>query len=121
VYQSEIAPDTEPYDYKEYTVYSVDTDVTDIMAYATDTTRFGNRSGSGNQSSNCILNAEWIKIPEEQRQKILAERKQERLDNAMVVGHPSPHNAVPMPIVLNLTLTLTALLTMLLCMTKLNP
>jgi hypothetical protein len=38
VYQSQLAPDPDPYDYNDYTAYSVDTDVTEIMAYAMDTT-----------------------------------------------------------------------------------
>jgi hypothetical protein len=38
VYQSELAPDVDIYDYNDYAAYSVDTDVTDIMAYAPDTT-----------------------------------------------------------------------------------
>jgi hypothetical protein len=81
-YQSELAPDSELYEYNEYTAYSVDTDVTKIMAYATETTQFGNRSGSGNQSSNSIPYSEWIQLPEEQWNKILAKSKQERLENA---------------------------------------
>jgi hypothetical protein len=82
VYQSELAPDIDQYDDVEYAAYSVDTDVVDIMAYAADTTRFGNRNGSTNQSSNRMPYSEWIQLPEEQQNKILAKRKQERLDNA---------------------------------------
>jgi hypothetical protein len=82
VYQSKHAPDIDQYDDLEYAAYSVDTDVVDIMAYAADTTRFGNRNESTNQSSNRIPYSEWIQLPEEQRNKILAKRKQERLDNA---------------------------------------
>jgi hypothetical protein len=85
VYQTELAPDPDPYDYNDYAAYSVGTDVTEIMAYETDTTRFGNRSGSGNRSSDRIPYSEWIQLPEEQRNKILAKIKQERLENA----HPS--------------------------------
>jgi hypothetical protein len=54
VYQSELAPDSELYEYNDHAAYSVDTDATEIMAYAMDITQFGNRSGSGNQSSNYI-------------------------------------------------------------------
>jgi hypothetical protein len=70
-------------------------DVTEIMAYATDTTQSGNRSGSGNQSSDCIPYSEWIQIPEEQRNKILAKRKQERLENARCsqTSHPTTRRA----------------------------
>jgi hypothetical protein len=52
------------------------------MAYTTDTTRFGNRSGSGNQSSDRIPYLGWIQLPADQWNRILAKRKQERLDNA---------------------------------------
>jgi hypothetical protein len=72
VYQSELAPDFDQYDDVEYAAYSVDTDVVDIMAYAADTTQFGSRNGSTNQSSNRIPYSEWIQLPEEQRNKILA-------------------------------------------------
>jgi predicted S18 family serine protease len=82
VYQSKLAPDIDQYDDVEYAAYSLDTDVVEIMAYAADTTRFGNGNGSTNQSSNRIPYSEWIQLPEEQRNKILAKRKQERLDNA---------------------------------------
>jgi hypothetical protein len=95
VYQSELASDPDPYDYNDYAAYSVDTDVTEIMAYATDTTRFGNRSGSGNQSSDRIPYSEWIQLPEEQRNQILAKRKQERLENARrsQTSHPATRRA----------------------------
>jgi hypothetical protein len=82
VYQSELAPDIDPYDDMNYAAYSEDTDIADIMAYATDNTRFGNQNGSTSQSSNCVPYSEWIQLPEEQRNKILAKRKQERLANA---------------------------------------
>jgi hypothetical protein len=42
VYQSELDLEPYPYDVNDYHDYGLDTDVTDIMAYATDTTRFGN-------------------------------------------------------------------------------
>jgi hypothetical protein len=96
VYLSELAPDPELYEYNDsYTAYSVDTDINEIMAYATDTTRFGNRSDSGNQSSNRIPYSEWIQLPEEQQNKILAKRKQERLENARCsqTSHPTTHYA----------------------------
>jgi hypothetical protein len=65
------------------------------MAFATDTTPSGNRSGSGNQSSDCIPYSEWIQLPEEERNKILAKRKQERLENARrsQTSHPATHRA----------------------------
>jgi hypothetical protein len=65
------------------------------MAYAMDTTQSGNRSGSGNQSSDCVPYSEWIQIPEEQRNKILAKRKQERLENARCsqTSHPTTRRA----------------------------
>jgi hypothetical protein len=84
VYQSELAPDPERYECNDYAANSVDTDVTEIMAYATDTTRFGNRSGSGNQSSNHIPYPEWIELPEEQRNKILL--KETKRDWRMLVA-----------------------------------
>ena len=95
VYQSELAPDPDIYDYNDYAAYSVDTDVTDIMAFATDTTRLGNRSGSGNQSSDRIPYSEWIQLPKEERNKILAKRKQERLENARrsQTSHPATRRA----------------------------
>jgi hypothetical protein len=60
-----------------------------------DITQFGNRSGSGNQSSNCIPYSEWIQLPEEQQNKILAKRKQERLENARhnQTSRPTTHHA----------------------------
>jgi hypothetical protein len=82
VYQSEFASDLDPYEDNDYASYSVDTDVADIMAYATDTTRFGNRSGSDNQSSNRIPYSKWIKMSEDKRNKILVQRKKERLETA---------------------------------------
>jgi hypothetical protein len=80
VYQSELDREPDPYDDNDYYDYGVDTDVTDIMAYATDTTRFGSKSVSSNQSSSRITYSERIKLPEEERNKIFAKRKQERLD-----------------------------------------
>jgi hypothetical protein len=61
------------------------------MAYAMETTRFGNRSGSGKQSSDRIPYSEWIQLPEEQWNKIFAKRKQERLENARHIqtSHPA--------------------------------
>jgi hypothetical protein len=82
VHQSEFASDLDPNEDHDYAAYSVDTDVADIMAYTTDTTRFGSRSGSGNQSSNRIPYSKWIKMSEEERNKILAQRKKERLETA---------------------------------------
>jgi hypothetical protein len=82
VCQSELDLEPDPYDDNDYYGYGVDTDVTYIMAYATDTTCFGDKSGSSNQSSNRIPYSEWIKLPEDERNKIFAKRKQERLDKA---------------------------------------
>jgi hypothetical protein len=65
------------------------------MAYAMDNTQFGNRSGSGNQSSDRIPYSEWIQLSEEQRNKILAKRKQGRLENARrnQTSHPTTRRA----------------------------
>jgi hypothetical protein len=52
VYQSELDLEPNPYFDNDYYDYGVDTDFTDILAYATDTTRFVSKSGSSNQSSN---------------------------------------------------------------------
>jgi hypothetical protein len=60
------------------------------MAYATDTTCFGNKSGSSNQSSTRIPYSEWIMLPEEEQNKMLSKRKQERLDKARNIQASNP-------------------------------
>jgi hypothetical protein len=69
-----------PYEYLgngPYEAYQVDTDISDIMAHASESKRFGNRSGSGNAKSSRIPYPEWIKMTQEERDWVLAKRIQE--------------------------------------------
>jgi hypothetical protein len=111
MYQYEFALDLDPYEDNDFASYSVNTDVMEIMANETDTTRFGNRSGSGHQSSNRIPYSEWSKMLEEERKKILAQRKKERLETAhgSQTRHANVHNV-------DTYVDLDSLLTVLLCM-----
>jgi len=92
VYATSIVDDDiDPYSYEgsndgEYEVINVDTDVHDIMVHATDTNRFGNnRFGSktapGNQQTKFLPREEWNKLTQEQKDQLIAKRRQERMGN----------------------------------------
>ena len=72
VYASEIASDgidysgSDPPD-GEYEVFRVDTDISDIMAYATDTNRFGNNRNGSKPMSSFLPKDEWDKMIREQK------------------------------------------------------
>lgn len=87
VYVSEFESDT----YTDtYEAYRVDTDVEDIMAHATDTNRSGNRPPYGSNKT-FIPWDQWTKLSQEQKDKLIAERQKERMNNV----HSKPR--VPYP------------------------
>jgi Reverse transcriptase (RNA-dependent DNA polymerase) len=66
--------------YGEYEAFHVDTDITDIMAYATNTNRLGNnRNNTGKPNVNFIPREEWNKLTQEQKDRLIAKRRQERM------------------------------------------
>jgi hypothetical protein len=74
-----------PYDHaddSQYKVYNVDTDISEIMAYAANSNGISNRSGSNSQASNRVPYADWIKMTQEQCDQLIAKRNQERLAKA---------------------------------------
>jgi hypothetical protein len=60
----------------EYEVFQVDTEITDIMAYATDTSKDGYQ---GKPASSFIPRDEWNKLSQEQKDRLIAKRRQERM------------------------------------------
>jgi hypothetical protein len=66
----------------QYEAYQVDTDISEIMAYAANSNRISNRSGSNSQASNRVPYADWIKMNQEQCDQLIAKRNQERLAKA---------------------------------------
>jgi hypothetical protein len=69
------------------------------MAHASESYRFGNRSGSGNPKSSRIPYPEWIKMTQEERDRVLAKRIQERQakggDNSKSHLPPRCANMIP--------------------------
>ena len=63
-----------------YEAYRVDTDVADIVASATDTNRSGNCQDYGNKKTFLPWD-QWIKLSQEQKDKLIAERQKERMNN----------------------------------------
>ena len=63
-----------------YEAYRVDTNVVDIMANATDTNRSGSRQYYGNKKTFVPWD-QWIKLSREQKDKLIAERQKERMNN----------------------------------------
>jgi hypothetical protein len=49
----------DPHDDGQYKTYQVDTDISEIMAYAADSNRVGNHPGSSSQASNRVPYADW--------------------------------------------------------------
>ena len=73
----------------EYDVFHVDTEVSDIMAFATDTKRFSNRQQGNQKTSTARLpREEWNKMTQEQRNKVIERIRQER--QARSGGKPKP-------------------------------
>jgi hypothetical protein len=74
-----------PYDHADdgqYEAYQVDTDISEIMAFAANSNRIINRSGSNIQASNRVPYANWIEMTQDQRDQLLAKSNQERLAKA---------------------------------------
>ena len=82
VYASAIVSDDidDPQD-GEYKVFQVDTDISDIMAYATDTNRFGNNRNGSKPTSSFLPREEWDKLTQEERDRLIAKRRQERMQS----------------------------------------
>jgi hypothetical protein len=62
----------------EYAVFTVDTDVSDIMVNATNSNRFGNRraTNNGKPKSNFLPRDEWNKLTQEQKDQLIAKRRE---------------------------------------------
>ena len=66
----------------KYDVFQVDTEVADIMAFTTDTKRFGKQQQGGPKaSSSRVPREEWNKMTQEQRNKVIAKIRQEQQAN----------------------------------------
>jgi hypothetical protein len=81
-------------DYGQYEVYQVDTDISEIMAYASNVNKFSNHPGIHNQASNRVPYADWIKMTQEQCDQLISKSNQERLAKA---GGNSKSFAPPPP------------------------
>jgi hypothetical protein len=74
-----------PYDHSydgQYEAYQVDTDISEIMAYASKVNKISNRPGMSNQASNRVPYADWIQMTQEQCDQLIAKKNQKRLANA---------------------------------------
>jgi hypothetical protein len=76
VYASEFNSDTYNANYE---MYCIDTDVADIMENATDTNLSGQQSEYGNKKTFFLLD-QWIKLLQEQKDNLIAERQKERMN-----------------------------------------
>ena len=83
VYTSEYVQDYGVEDDKggEYEVFNVDTDISDVLVNYTSTNRFGNQSSKGgtNYKSNFLPREEWDKLTQEQKDQLIAKRRQEKM------------------------------------------
>ena len=78
VYAANIEPDENYYDAVDnYTFGIADTDVTDILAYTTNT-RFQSSSGNRNDKSPFLPREEWLKLTPEKREEILNKWRMEK-------------------------------------------
>jgi hypothetical protein len=71
--------DTDPYTYHDgdegYAVYNIDTDISDmVMVNSTNT------SGDGQNTSSFLPRDEWEKLTQEQKDQLIAKRRQERMN-----------------------------------------
>jgi hypothetical protein len=62
-----------------YAVYNIDTDISDIMVNATSTSRFGSNTSYGKETSTFLPREEWNKLTQEQKDRLIAKRRQERM------------------------------------------
>jgi hypothetical protein len=65
----------------EYNVFQVDTDISDIMAFNTSMKRFDNKKNTGKPSYNFLPRDEWNKMTQEEKDRLIAKRRQERMGN----------------------------------------
>jgi hypothetical protein len=57
-----------------YAVYNIDTNIGDIMVNSTNTSRFGN-------NSKFVPREEWAKMPQEERDRLIAKQRQEQMNS----------------------------------------
>lgn len=91
VYAANFEPDDNLYDTNDHHTFGIDTDVTDILAYTTNT-RFQGPSGNRNDQSPYLPREEWLKLTPEKREEILTKRRMEK--GAQFNGNgtrPTPH------------------------------
>jgi hypothetical protein len=65
----------------EYEVFNVDTDIDHITAFATGTRLFGNKPASGHPKSKFLPCDEWNKMTQEEKDKSITKRRQERMSS----------------------------------------
>ena len=91
VYAANFEPDDNLSDTNNHHTFGIDTDVTDILAYTTNT-RFQRPSGNRNDQSSFLPREEWLKLTPEKREEILTKRRMEK--GAQFNGNgtcPTPH------------------------------
>ena len=87
VYASAISDGGDDYPYadspnEEHEVFQVDTDINDIMVHATNTSRFGKLKATASgkpKQSNFLPREEWNKLTQDQKDVLIAKRRQERM------------------------------------------
>jgi hypothetical protein len=82
VYAAILDPPVEelPDDNTNYDIFHVDTEISDILAFSSSTTRsFNNVQKVEGANKSFIPREEWLKLTESQREEILAKRRQERM------------------------------------------
>jgi hypothetical protein len=85
-------PAEEPPDETNYDIFHVDTDISDILAFSSSTTRsFNNVQKVGNTNKGFLPREEWLKLTESQREEILAKRRQERMKDHKVKRQVNTH------------------------------
>jgi hypothetical protein len=64
-----------------YAVYSIDTDISDIMVNTTNASRFDNTSINSKSKSTFLPRDEWNKLTQEQKDRLIAKRREEHMGN----------------------------------------
>jgi hypothetical protein len=82
VYTTNVEHDDNFFDAQDAYTYGVDTDVTDILAHATDMRFKGSASSNRNDKSPFVPREDWLKLTPEKREDILAKRRAERSSQA---------------------------------------
>jgi Reverse transcriptase (RNA-dependent DNA polymerase) len=77
----------------EYEVFQVDTDISDIMAYNTNTNRFGSNSNINDVKTKYLPREEWNKLSQAQKDALIEKRRKERFGNGNSSNRNAPRQA----------------------------